>query len=130
MSTPKEHLTFQSAEIARLERELEQLRGWGVPETESGFQRLLGGLGTAIGKVGRVLSRTTTLVRTITGLSPGEIRLWADAELGWMTEARARPGAPPVYKYVSDEVAEKIVKREITPELEEQLLTPDPYLGE
>ena len=42
-----------------------------------------------------------------------------------MTEARERPGAPPVYKYVSDEVAEKITKREITPELEEFLLTPE-----
>lgn len=130
MSKPSEHLKFQYAEVARLEQQLDQLRGWGVPETEGGFQRLGRAIDTAIGKVGRVLSRTTTLIRTITGLSPGEIKLWADAELGWMTEARARPGAPPVYKYVSDEVAEKIVKREITPELEEQLLTPDPYIGE
>ena len=125
MSTPEEHVKFQYAEIARLERELEQLRGWGVPETEGGFLRLGRAIDTAIGKVGRVLSRTTTLVKTITGLSPGEIKLWADAELGWLTEARARPGAPPVYKYVSDEVAEKIVKEEVTPELERELLTPD-----
>ncbi len=130
MSKPSEHLKFQYAEIARLEGELEQLKAWGVPETEGGFQRLGSAIDTAFGKVGRFLSRTTTLIRTITGLSPGEIKLWADAELGWMTEARARPGAAPVYKYISDEVAEKLVKGELTHELFEQLLVPDPYLGE
>lgn len=125
MSFPAEHLKFQHAEIARLRHELNQLRSWGVPETEWSFQRLGRAIDTAIGKVGFVRPRITTLVWRLIGLSPGEINLWADAELGWMTEARARPGALPVYKYVSDEIAEKIVKREITHELEEQLLTPD-----
>ncbi|MBA7559930.1 hypothetical protein ES708_01548 [subsurface metagenome] len=81
-------------------------------------------------KLGLRVPRISVLVKLLFALSPGEIKLWADAELGWMTEARARPGAPPVYKYVSDEVAEKIVKGEITHELEEQLLEPDPYVGE
>jgi len=130
VSKPSEHLKAQYAEIARLQGELEQLKGWGVPEPERGFQRLGRAIDTAISKVGRVLSRTTTLIKTITGLSPGEIKLWADAELGWMTEARERPGAPPVYKYVSDEIAEKLIKSELTPELEKELMTPDDYFGE
>jgi len=81
--------------------------------------------GAAMGKLGLRLPRITSLIAKLIGFSPGEITLWADAELGWMSEARERPGAPPVYKYVSDEIAEKIVKREVTPELEEQLLQPE-----
>ena len=83
-----------------------------------------------MGKLGLRLPRITSLIAKLVGFSPGEITLWADAELGWMTEARERPGAPPVYKYVSNEVAEKLVKREVTPELEKVLMTPDPYIGE
>ncbi|MBA7592642.1 hypothetical protein ES708_34834 [subsurface metagenome] len=130
MSKPKEHLRFQYAELNKLTQQLSMMKRWGVSELDPGFQKLLGAGRAAMAKVGLRVPRTTTLVKLLIGLSPGEIKLWADAELGWMTEARARPGAPPVYKYVSDDVAEKIVKREITPELEEQLLAPDPYLGE
>lgn len=130
MSKPSEHLKFQYAELHKLDEQLVMMRRWGVLETDPGFQRLWRARGEAMGKIGLIRARTTTLVMTKAGLSPGVIKLWADAELGWMTEARTKPSAPPVYKYVSDEVAEKIVKREVTPELEEFLMTPDPYLGE
>ena len=130
MSEPKDHLKFQEAEIRRLEEELAKVKSWGVLESDTGYQGLRGAIQTAIGKLGRVFARTTTLVRSIVGLSPGEIRLWADAELGWMVEARARPGAPPVYKYVSDDVAEKIIKEDLTHEDKEWLMAPDPYIGE
>jgi len=106
------------------------MRGWGVSELDPGFRRLLSARDAAMGKLGLMLPRTTTLAMSVLGLSPGEIKLWADAELGWMTEARRKPSALPVYKYVSDEVAEKLVKSELTHELEEELMTPDPYIGE
>ena len=66
----------------------------------------------------------TQLIKLI-GFSPGTITLWHDNESGWMSEARTRPGAAPVYKSVSDEVAMAILKKEVTPELEVTLLTPD-----
>jgi len=130
VSTPDEHAEMQWAELRKLDKELEMMRKWGVAETDPGYQALWGARGAAMGKLGLRVPRLTTLVETLPGLSPGEIKLWADAELGWMTEARVEPGAAPVYKYVSDEVAEKIIKREVTPELEKELMTPDPYLGE
>ena len=83
-----------------------------------------------MGQVGFKLPRPVSLLLRLVGLSPGVLKVWHDAESGWMSEARARPGAPPVYKAVSDEVAMAILKHEITHELEEGLLTPDPYLGE
>jgi len=130
MSAPDAHIKFQYGELHKLDQELAAMRRWGVLEIDPGYQSLLTARGAAMGKLGLKLARTTTLVSTISGLSPGVIKLWADAELGWMSEARTKPGAVPVYKYVSDEVAEKIVKEELTHELEEFLMTPDPYLGE
>ena len=125
MSLPSEHLQFQYAEVQKLDDQIRMMRRWGVSELDPGFQRLLSVRGLATSKLGFRLPRITSLILKLVGLSPGTINLWADAELGWMTESRARPGALPVYKYVSDEIAEKIVKREITHELEEQLLTLD-----
>ena len=130
MSEPKDHLKFQYAELDRLKRDLAALERWGVSVTDPGYQNLMEATATAYEKIGLLRPRLTTLVSTRRGLSPGEIKLFADAELGWMVEARTKPGAQPVYKYVSNEIAEKIVKRQITPELETFLMTPDDYLGE
>ncbi len=83
-----------------------------------------------MGKLGLLKPRTTTLVASRTGLSPGELKLWADAEIGWKVEAREAPGAPPVYRQVSDAIAEKIVKETLTHEEFAELIAPDPYEGE
>lgn len=130
MSTGKEHLKFQYAELNKLDEQLGWMRHWGVLESDPGLQRLMKARGEAMAKLGLRKPRISTLVRVLPGLSPGEIKLWSDAEMGWLTEARAKSGAPPVYKYVTDEVAEKLVKGELTHELAATLMTPDPYLGE
>ena len=130
MSRPSEHLKFQYAELNKFNEQLAMMRRWGVSELDPGYQALWRARGAAMGKLGLMLPRTTTFVSWVFGLSPGEIKLFADAELGWMTEARVKPGAPPVYKHVTDEVAEKIVKGELTPELEKELMTPEEYYGE
>jgi len=130
MSKPSEHLKFQYAELNKLTSQLGMMRRWGVSELDPGFKRLLSARGAAMGKLGLRLPRTTTMVTSLLGLSPGEIKLWADAEMGWMTEARVKPGALPVYKYVTDEVAEKLIKGELTKELELTLMTPVEYFGE
>ena len=130
MSVPKAHLQFQQAELSKLDEQLEMMRRWGVLESDPGFQALQAARGVATGKIGRMLPRLVTWVKSLFGFSPGEIKLWADAEIGWKIETRAKPGAPPIYKYVPDEVAEKIVKEELTHEEFQQLLMPDPYIGE
>lgn len=83
-----------------------------------------------MGQIGVKFPRTTSLLTKLIALSPGSIALWHDVESGFMSEARAYPGAPPVYKGVSDEVAMAILKKEITKELEAELMAPDEYLGE
>ena len=130
MSTPKEHLRFQWDEVHRAEDDLATLTRLGVLETDPVYVRLEAERGAALAKVGTVLPRDTILLAWSFGFSPGIIKIWHDGDAGWVSEARVKPGAPPVYKKVSDEVAVAIIKKEVTPELEKELMTPDPYLGE
>jgi len=101
-----------------------------IPGVSEATRELYSIRGQLLARVGIKYPRIITKILKLIGLSPGTVTLWHDVESGWMTEARARPGAPPVYKAASDEVALVILKREVTHELEAQLLTPDPYLGE
>lgn len=125
MSKPSEHLTFQYEELNKFNDQLRMMTQWGVLPTDPGFQRLLSARGAALGKLGFKLPRITSLIAKLIGLSPGEISLWADAEIGWLTEARAGPGAPPVRKHISDELAKTILQGDLTHELFETLLVPD-----
>ena len=117
-------------QVHETDRALDALRLHGISELSDAYRAVSNVRGRLMAQVGIKFPRITTLLIKLFGLSPGTISLWHDVESGWMSEARARPGAPPVYKRVSDEVAAAILKREVTPELEAQLLTPDEYLGE
>lgn len=130
MSIPATHIKFQYAERDKLDEQLGLMRGWGVSETDPGYLALMEARDLASWKVGLEQPMTVFQIARAFGMSPGVIALWSVGERGWMSEARERAGAPPVYKYVSDEVAEKIVKDELTHEEFEQLLAPDPYIGE
>jgi len=106
------------------------MRRAGIPAEANPYSLLYREQGKLMAQVGIKLPRSIIQLIKLIGLSPGTVSLWHDVESGWMSEARARPGAPPVYKSVSDEVAMAILKGELTHELEEQLLTPDEYYGE
>jgi len=117
-------------QIKELNRALGTMRKYGIPETADAYRQLAGTRYDLLGKMGVKLPRSIIQISKLVGFSPGSITLWFDVECGWMTEGRIRPGAPPVYKSASDEIAMAILKREITDELEEIIMTPDPYLGE
>ncbi len=117
-------------QIKELDRALSTMRKFGIPELSDAYQQLGSIRHDLLGKMGVKIPRTVTQLIRLAGFSPGIIALWHDVESGWMSEARARPGAPPVYKKASDEVAMAILQRNITDELEEELMTPDPYIGE
>ena len=117
-------------QIHEADRALDVFRLYGIPEISEVYRKVYGIRAKLLAQVGIKFPRSVTQLIRLVGFSPGVFALWHDVEAGWMSEARARPGAPPIYKSVSDEVAMAIVKQELTPELEAQLLTPDPYLGE
>lgn len=118
------------SQIRELERALGTMRKFRIPEISPAYQQLYSLRGKLLKQVGFKYPRIVTSLLRLVALSPGRITLWHDVESGWMSEARVRPGAPPVYRAVSDEVAMALLKEELTHELEQVLMTPDPYIGE
>lgn len=101
-----------------------------LPGVSDAYKSLYSLRGKLLAQVGLKFPRTITLVLKLAGLSPGTVTLWHDVESGWLVEARAKLGAPPVYHYVKDEVAINILSGKLTHELEAELMTPDDYMGE
>lgn len=125
MSSPQEHSRFQFAEVDRINDAIGLLRSLGISELDTAMQALEKARRAALGKLGLAKPRTSTLVRLLPGLSPGQISLFLDAERGWLVEAIKEPGAPPVYRYVGDDIASRLLVRDIDLELEEALLAPE-----
>jgi hypothetical protein len=117
-------------QLNELERALGTMRRFGILETSYAYKQLYQLRGKLLSQVGVKFPRTIFQLVKLVGFSPGEIRLWHDVESGWLAEARATPVAPPVYHYVKDDMAMAILNKQVTPELEEYLLTPDTYVGE
>ena len=117
-------------QVREIEHALGTMRKFGISELSAPYQQLYAVRGKLMAQVGVKFPRTISMIAKLIGLSPGIIKLWLDIESGWMSEARAKPGAGPVYHYVTDEMAFAIINREVTPELKKYLMTPDTYLGE
>ncbi len=111
-------------QVQEVESALGLLRRLGIPEVSETYQTLYRTRGALLARIGFKFPKPVTLVRMLLALSPGQLRLWHDCECGWMTEARRAPGAPPVYRHASDEVASIILTGRLTHELEEELMTP------
>ncbi len=109
---------------------LETLRRAGVLPTSPNFLNLQKVMGDYNLNIGFKIPRPVTLILKLFGLSPGTVTLWHDADSGFFTEARTGAGAPPVYHHVSDEIAETILKGQLTHEIEDKLMTTDEYFGE
>ena len=117
-------------QIQEVERALGTLRKYGISQLSPEFQLLTSVRGKLMAQVGLKFPRSIIQILKLAGLSPGSITLWEDIESGWLAEGRVKPGAPPVYHYITDEQAVAILNRDISPELHDFLMTPDPYLGE
>lgn len=117
-------------QVNRVSESLDVMRRSGISASSPAFQQLFSLRGKLLGQVGVKYPREVTMMLKIMGLSPGSVTLWHDLESGWMSEARESPGAPPVYKLATNEVAMTLLKGEMTKELELELMAPDDYLGE
>jgi len=117
-------------QVHEVERALDVMRKYGVPETSEAYQTLWGERGELLSKVGVKSGRVADWIMDWATWSPARVRLGHDPEFGWFAVAIEKPGAPPIYHRVSDEEAMAILKNQVTPELKQRLLTPDEYLGE
>jgi len=61
---------------------------------------------------------------TLEELSEATIRVFEHGEMGYLVEAKFKPGDQPIYHYVTAEEAESIKTGEITPELIAHLFEP------
>jgi len=116
-------------QINELDRAMGSLRRLGLDQLPA-FGQLSALRGQLMKQIGFKYPRTVSLLAKLAGLSPGEIKLWHDAEAGFMAEARATPGALPVYHHVSDDEAAEILRGEISRETHDRLMAPDDYYGE
>lgn len=112
-------------QIGELEKALGTMTRFGIEETDPAYQALFAKRGALLAAVGKKFPRSAIQLRLLPGFSPGVIRLWHDVESGFFTDARVRPGAPPVYRAIPDNIAMAILKRELTHEEFEALLIPD-----
>jgi len=117
-------------QVGELDRALRSLRIHGLGPGTHAFDDLWKIRGRIFGQIGFKFPREVNLILRLARLSPGSILLWHDVESGWMTEARVSPGAPAVYRSVTDDVAAALRKGELTHELEARLMEPDYYYGE
>jgi len=112
-------------QIRELERALGSLRRLGLDELNPTF-KVFGEVRRSLyAQIGTKFPKPISLILKLVGLSPGTLTLFHDSESGWLTAARSRPGAPPVYRKVSDEIALQLIRGEVTHALEESLLIPD-----
>ena len=118
-------------QVREVERAISALRPHtAIPGVSEATRELYSIRGRLLKTVGLKFPRTISQILKLAGLSPGTITLWEDIESGWLVEARTKPGAPPVYHYVKDDIAMAILTGALTHELEATLMTPDEYIGE
>lgn len=115
-------------QLNEVERALRSLRRLGIDEFSPAYRQLFSLRGQLLSNIGFKFPRTASKLFKLAGLSPGEITLWHDVESGWFTEAREYAGAAPVYHFVGDDIAGKILKSELTHDEFEELKVPDVYI--
>ena len=74
--------------------------------------------------------RASMLLRIITGLSPGSVRVWFDTERGWMAEGRKTPASNPVFHQITEAEAVALMQEHPDPDLAHRVMEPDPYIAE
>lgn len=117
-------------QVHEVDRALRTMERFGIDPGSEAVVALQGRRTGLMAQIGFKFPRSYDWLTFLVGESPGEIRLGHDSETGWFTEARVRPGAPPIYHHLGDEEAMAVLKHEISPELHDRLFTLDPYIGE
>lgn len=72
---------------------------------------------------GQALPRINVSIKTITGLSPGLLRIWYEIETGWFTEGREDPDGRPVYNHISDDEAIRLLREDPDVDLAHELMS-------
>lgn len=118
------------AQLREVEGALHTLEKYGLTRVPDPYQALHAIRRNILDSLGLGIPRVPILLKWLIGFSPGIFAIWYDPDFGWTSEARASPGARPVYHRVDGDTAMAIYQRRLTPELEARLLKPHEYHGE
>lgn len=116
--------------LNEITRTLRVLNRAGFGPLSDAYQAVYKMRGDLMSQLGLRVFKSSTLLSYLGALSPGYIKLFVDSETGFFTEARKAPGTRPVFRHASDEVALTLLRGQLTHQLEEDLMTPDDYIGE
>ena len=117
-------------QLNEINKALGTIKRAGLGPGSEAYNQVFSLRGKILTQIGFKYPRSIISIVKLIGLSPGSITLWLDIEGGWRSEGRVKPGAPPIYRPLTDEEAISILKRDITDELHDRLFTPDDYIGE
>ena len=121
---------YKYTQLTNVNGALRALGVAGLSPLSAPYRELYKLRGELMGKLLGLFPRMSSLLKIIVGLSPGELRVWFDNETGWMAEARETPGAPPVYRQITEEQAIILLKPNPPADMVHGLFKPDDYLGE
>ena len=117
-------------QISSLDKALRDLRIHGLGIGSGPYEQLWKIRGQVFARIGYKIPREVQLILRLVALSPGEIQLYFDVENGWMTHARHGPGVPWVSRSITASTAITLLQDGLTHSLEDELMAPDPYVGE
>jgi len=112
-------------QVSEIDKALNALRGAGIDLASSPFAILERERAKLLSNIGVKMPRSGNLLVRYVGFSPGVIALFHDNEAGFIVEARTSVQAPPVYHLVPEDMAMRVLKHDISDELEEFLMTPE-----
>lgn len=119
-------------QLSEIDKGLATLIRAGMGPLNPAYEALYKVRGSIMGKLrlAAPTPRLPTLLKVLAALSPGELKVFFDNEVGWIAEGTPTPGAPPVIRSISHEQAVLLMGPEPPPDLVHQLLKPETYFGE
>lgn len=119
-------------QLSEIEKGLATLLRSGLGPGNYAYETLYKVRGAVIGKLRLKVPtpRLPSLLKVLLMLSPGELKVFFDNEVGWIVEGTPTPGAPPVVRRISHEDAVLLMGPEPPSELVHKLLEPETYFGE
>jgi hypothetical protein len=119
-------------QLKEIDQALSHILRAGLGPLSAPYEALYKVRGEVMGKLGlkAVSVRRVLPILKLLALSPGELEVFFDIEVGWIAQGTPRPGAPPVIRRISHEEAELLLSPRPPTSLVHRLLEPETYFGE
>lgn len=119
-------------QLEEINKGLDVLMKAGMGKGNPAYEALWKMRGATLGKLTRLIPtpRLPSIIKLLTMLSPGQLKVFFDNEVGWLAEGTPAPGEMPVVRRISHEQAVLLLQEKPPSELVHKLLKPETYFGE